>query len=438
MDACHPRRSRNLQPLADITKVPTDPLSATGLSTPYILQAPCSMAVATQQAFAEAAVFDPATNTISIYHPLIINAGTQPAAAPVVPTIPAGATVGLWFGFNGGVLKLVDANGLDTNNSPALKGSNCINGLAGVQNDVFGQVSWCNAQEFFAAANAGALTIPPLGTDSNGVPCPTSRSFEITDACPSDNVPTQYLLLSNGQTAQDTAANRAANPTAEVINNASDEALLANIIDPLIGCTPFLGASLDNPGTMVPALALSEIQASNLQQAPIGLVPLNDPDTLLTNGATVSTAKTNEYRLGVNQPVVAAGNDSGALVPYCNSMLSVAPTFFANNQAKFIGQTTPAACVGNNLFTFMCQRFITSLTQLTCPVAQEVNPVVCQQDGNGVATSCTINLKATATAATGGTGTAAAVGATTTGTAKAGGATGKSKAGTTGRAVPRR
>jgi hypothetical protein len=126
------------------------------------------MAVATQQAFAEAAVFDPATNTVSVYNPLVINAGTQPLAAPVLPVIPAGATVALWFGFNGGVLKLVDANGLDTNNSPTLKGDNCINGLAGVQNDVFGQVSWCNAQQFFAAVNAGTITIPPLEVDSNG------------------------------------------------------------------------------------------------------------------------------------------------------------------------------------------------------------------------------------------------------------------------------
>jgi hypothetical protein len=179
------------------------------------------MAVGTQQAYAEAAVYDPATNTVSIYHPLVVNAGTQPASPNVVPNIPAGATVALWFGFNGGVLKLVDANGLDTNNSPALKGSNCINGLAGVQNDVFGQVSWCNAQQFFTAVNAGGITIPPLGTQNDGTPCPTSRSFQIVDACPSDNVPTQYLLLANGQTAQDTAANRAANPTATVINNAS-------------------------------------------------------------------------------------------------------------------------------------------------------------------------------------------------------------------------
>lgn len=389
--------------------VPADPLTAAGLATPYLLQPPCSMAVGTQQAFAEAAIYDPATNIVSVYHPLVINAGTKPAAPPVVPVIPAGATVGLWFGFNGVVLKLVDTNGLDTNNSPLLKGATCINGLAGVQNDVFGQVSWCNAEQFFTAVRAGNVVIPPLGTDSNGTPCPTSRSFEITDACPSDNVPTQYLLLSDGTTAQDTAANRAANPTAVVINNASDEALLANIIDPLIGCTPFLGPSLDNPGTKVPALALSELQASALQAAPVGLVPLNDPDTLLTAGGTVSVDKTNQYRLGVGQPVVAPGNDSGALISYCDNMLAVAPTFLANNQAKFIGQTTPDACVGNNLFTFLCERFIMSLTQLTCPVAQEVNPVVCQVNGAGAATSCSINLKATATGSVASTSAASAV-----------------------------
>jgi hypothetical protein len=374
------------------------------------------MLVATQQAFSEASIYDPATNIVSVYHPLVIDAGTTPAAAPVVPVIPAGATVGLWFGFNGGVLKLVDSNGLDTNNSPSLKGSNCINGLAGVQNDVFGQVSWCNAQQFFAAVNAGGPTIPPLGVDTNGNPCPTSRSYELVDACPSDNVPTQYLLLPNGQTAQDTAANRAANPTATIINNASDEALLTNILDPLIGCTPFKGPSLDDPGVTVPALALSEMQANALQAAPIGFVPINDPDCLLTASGTVSTQKTDQYRLGVNQPVVAAGNDSGALDPYCSNMLTIAPPFLKGFETLFTGQTTPAACVGNNLFTFLAQRFLTSLTQLTCPVAQEVIPISCAQDGNGVATSCTINLTKTAL------GTGAAIAATATATSKKGGA----------------
>jgi hypothetical protein len=136
-------------------QLPNDPLSATGLSTPFLLKAPCSQAVGTQQAFTEAAIYDPATGAISIYHLLVSNEGTAPAAPPVVPTLPAGAVVGLWFGFNGGVLQLLDVNGLDANNSPVLKGADCVNGLPGVQGDVFGQVSWCNAQAWFAAANTG-------------------------------------------------------------------------------------------------------------------------------------------------------------------------------------------------------------------------------------------------------------------------------------------
>jgi hypothetical protein len=380
--------------------LPNNPLSAAGLSTPFLLNAPCSQTVATQQAFAEAAIYDPATGAISIYHPLVLDAGKTAGAPPVVPNLPAGAVVALWFGFNGGVLQLLDVNGKDTNASPVLKGAGCINGLEGVQGDVFGQVSWCNAQPWFAAANAGIASgktvIPPLGVDNLGNACPTSRSFEITDACPSDNVPTQYLLLADGSTAQDNSANRAANPTAEVINNASDEALLTNIINPLIGCTSYTAPYLDNPGVSGPALALSELQANTLQQAPIGLVPLNDPDTLLTASGTVSTQKTNQYRLGVNQPVVAAGANSGALAPYCQNMVTIAPPFFKGFQSVFITQTTPAATVGNNLFTFLCERYLMSLTQLTCPPAA-FQPVVCQVDGNGAATSCVITLPANST-----------------------------------------
>ncbi|KUJ15439.1 uncharacterized protein LY89DRAFT_735553 [Mollisia scopiformis] len=376
--------------------LPASPLTAQGLSTPFLLKAPCSQSVATQQAFAEAAIFDPTTGTISIYHPLVIDAGTNPAAAPVVPTLPTGAVVGLWFGFNGGTLQLLDTNGENANTSPTLKTANCINGLPGTQGDVFGQVSWCNAEQWFTAANTGVSSgktvIPDLGVDKLGNACPTSRSFEITDACPSDNVPTQYLLLANGQLAQDTAANRAANPDATVINNASDEALLTNIIDPLIGCTPFVAPSLDDPGSSVPALALSELQASAKQAAPIGLVPLNDPDCLLTAGGTVSTTKTNTYRLGVNQPVISS-TANGELVPYCQDMVSVAPPFLSGFQTVFSNAASPDLCVGTNLFTFLANRYLMSLTQLTCPASSiPFQPVVCKLNGNGVATACTITL----------------------------------------------
>jgi hypothetical protein len=394
--AATPTASLNPAEMNCFLTLPNDPLSATGLSTPFLLQPPCSMSVSTQQAFAEAAVFDPATGDISIYHPLVIDAGKTPPAAPVVPQLPAEAKVALWFGFNGGVLQLQDSRGQGANNSPLLKRI-CVNGLPGVQGDVFGQVSWCNTEPFFAAANAsisaGKTTIPPLGTDKNGAACPTSRSFEIVDACPSDNVPTQYLLLPDGTTVQDTAANRGKFPTAQLINNASDEALVANILDPILGCTPFEAASLDDPGAKVPALALAELQASKLQQAPVALVPLNDPDTLLTSNGQVSPAKTNAYRLGVNQPLLTStGADDGALVQYCNNMIAVAPGFFQTNEALFSRQTSPDTGIGNNLFTFMCNRFVMSLTQLGCP-ANANQPVQVTLDGNGAATSCKINLK---------------------------------------------
>ena len=109
--------------------LPANPLSAEGLSTPFILQPPCSQSVAGQQSFAEATVLDPATGALSVYHPLIMDAGTTPLAPNIVPQLPANAKVGLWFGFNGGVLQLQDANGLTTNTSPTLKGADCVNGL---------------------------------------------------------------------------------------------------------------------------------------------------------------------------------------------------------------------------------------------------------------------------------------------------------------------
>lgn len=90
--------------------VPPNPLTAQGLATPYQLAAtnaangPCNEANPNQAAFVQAAILDPATGQISAYEPLVIDKGTQPAIAPVVPTLPANAVVGIWFGFNGTTL----------------------------------------------------------------------------------------------------------------------------------------------------------------------------------------------------------------------------------------------------------------------------------------------------------------------------------------------
>jgi len=91
--------------------VPANPLTAPGLATPFQLTGPdgmspqasgCTMAnFANLGAFVQATIFDPATGALSTYEPLVITQGTQPAAAPVVPTLPAGAVVTVDFGFNG-------------------------------------------------------------------------------------------------------------------------------------------------------------------------------------------------------------------------------------------------------------------------------------------------------------------------------------------------
>ena len=96
--------------------VPANPLTAKGLATPYQLTAtdpaagPCDESNDNQTAFVQGAVLNPRNGQVSIYDPLVVNAGTQPAVAPVVPRLPAGAVVAVWFGYNGNTLTLAGAD----------------------------------------------------------------------------------------------------------------------------------------------------------------------------------------------------------------------------------------------------------------------------------------------------------------------------------------
>jgi hypothetical protein len=232
--------------------------------------------------------------------------------------------------------------------------------------------------------------VPSLGTNDLGKPCLSARSFEIIDQDQSDNLPTKYLLLSDGSTVQFTAANRAKFQDATEIDNASDESLIADFVDPAIGCTPFQVDSIDDPGAQVSSLATNELQAFFLQQEPVAIVPLNDPDTLLTANGEQSFAKTNAYRIGVNQPQLGPGpnTDDGSPVAYCNNMINIQPPFLASFQDKFTNVMTPDPGIGNNLFTFLCNRFLQSIPNLGC---QNQNiPVKCTLNGAGAATACTI------------------------------------------------
>jgi hypothetical protein len=92
--------------------VPLNPLTPLGLATPYQLTAtdpadgPCRENDESQAAFVQGAIINPATGQISVYNPLVIDAGSTAAVAPVLPAVPANAVVALWFGFNGGDLTL--------------------------------------------------------------------------------------------------------------------------------------------------------------------------------------------------------------------------------------------------------------------------------------------------------------------------------------------
>lgn len=365
--------------------VPANPLSARGLATPYQLGGGCSETSPDLQAFVQATILDPATGALAVYSPLVITAGTSPAAAPIVPALPANAVVDLAFGFNGNVLTQVG-----TGNS--LRQGNCVNGLPG---SPFGQVSYCNGATFFQAANAaiaaGKLKIPAAGTASDGLACPTTRSFTMTDQDQSDNVAARYLLTANGQTAQKDAANSAHLTGATTITNGSDNALLGFFLDPALGCTPMTAPDLSYPGQLGTSRAMDELTASANQSAPVALTPVNDPMTM-ANG-TFSVRKTNLYREEVDQPLLPENaNATANAEAYCADMIDIQAPRLELDKPLTTGAPSPVAAVGHNLFTFLAARLAGSFGSLNCQNFGLTNPVTLTMDTNGVVTAAALNI----------------------------------------------
>ena len=387
--------------------VPQNALTAQGLATPWQLAGPdgqdpaasgCQQSNLNLDAFVQATILNPRTGQLSVYEPLVVTLGTAPAAAPVVPKLPRGAVVNIMVGFNGNNLQLVGAH------SRTLANARCVNGVNG---SLFGQVSYCNSQAFYAAANQdmafGRLRIPASGTSpATGQACPTTRSFDLIDQDQSDNVTTRYLVTATGATAQDNAANQAALPGAIVITNGSDNALLDNFVLPALGCTPFTAPDLSANGAPGTSQTLDELSAAHNQRAPIALVPENDPMTLV-NGQT-SKWKTDLYRIGVGQPLVEGGNrlpfgqsreggqQADTPANYCASMLNAQTAFIAANAGRFANVASPVPGTGNSLFTFLAARLSASFTNLGCANFGLRNTVNVTTDGNGVATAATFNL----------------------------------------------
>ncbi len=385
--------------------VPSNPLTAQGLATPYLLagaggndgddaaggnKQQCHERNAMQAAFVQAAILVPANGQapaqISVYDPLVIDRGTQPAIAPVVPTFPANAVVGLFFGFNGNNLTLVDSQG-------SLAQGKCVNGIA---RSIFGQVSYCNAPDFFQAATtavqAGTLKPPALGTARDGQPCPTTRDFSVVDQDQSDNVTTTYLVTDKG-IAQNTAANQQQLQNAHPAFNGSDNALLDGFIDPAIGCQPWTAPDLANPGTRATALPLDELQAATLQGNPVALVPGLDPMVLVNNAPNLR--KLNAYRVGVDQVPAASLADANT-TPYCQNLLHVGLPRIATDKQFTANAPSPFPNMAKHLFPFLAMRFQNTFSNqqgfLHCTKRLGVQNPVTLVKQNGVVVDATFNL----------------------------------------------
>jgi hypothetical protein len=386
--------------------VPADPLSARGLSTPYQLtgvdgktpaESGCRMSNAVRLgAFVQATILDPATGALSVYDPLVVTHGTRPAVKPTIPTIPANAVVTIDFGFNGRDLFPVGAT------PTALAQAGCVSGQAG---SLFGQVSFCNGAGFFDAVRkderAGLLKVPspgvsdritPSGGDiGTGRACPVTRNFEVAaDQTSANNVTTEYLLNPlTGQTAQDTTSNAGNIAGATLLFSPSDNSLLDQFLDPVLGCTPFQAPDLANNDQPTGSQALDEILAGAYPPRTAALVPENDAMVRGADGA-FDAAKTDLYRQELGQPPIGGqGSQASSPEAYCQNIVDIQTPFLAANRTLLAAGQSPVTAAGNNLLTYMAGRLSVSFANLGCQHFGLVNPVTVTRTAAGVAIAAT-------------------------------------------------
>ncbi|HTR90302.1 MAG TPA: hypothetical protein VMI73_01005, partial [Trebonia sp.] len=361
--------------------VPDNPLSAQGLATPWQLGDGCAMSNASQQAFVEATILAP-NGKVQVYAPLVITQGTTPVVAPTAPTIARGSQIIINTGFNGNNLVLLGAG--------AAQG-NCIDAFG---NSIISQTAACNARAFYANANAqiafGRLRVPRLGTASDGKACETTLSFSLIDQDQSDNVISSYLMDANGNTAQNTAANKAAMAGATTDVNGSDDGLLAHFVDPNLGCKPFTATDTTSPNGADASQALNALSAKLNQRGMQALLPVNDPQLLV--GGQFSIGKTNTFRMMNDQPLLSPfTNKNQNAATYCQNMLNVQTPKLVLDAATEANFTSPVPDVGNNLATFMGARLSGSFANMNCQNFGLKDPTTVTTDGNGVATAVTYN-----------------------------------------------
>jgi hypothetical protein len=387
--------------------VPAHPMSARGLATPYQLtgadgttpaESGCQMSDAVRLgAFVQATILDPATGALSVYDPLVVTKGIRPAVLPSVPKIPADAVVTIDFGFNGKDLLPVGAT------PTTLADAHCVSGQAG---SPFGPVSFCNGTDFFNAVvkdeQQGLLTVPSPGTSDtitasgeglgSGRVCPVTRNFEVAGPASANDVTTEYLLNPlTGQTAQDTTSNAGNIAGARLLSNRSDNTVLDQFLDPVLGCTPFQAPDLANNDQPTSSSALDEILAGAHQPKIAALVPEND-EMVRGGDGELDAAKTDLFREELGQaPISSQSDKTSDPEMYCQNIIDIQTPFLAANRTLLAASQSPASATGDNLLTFLANRLNTSFTSLGCRHFGLANPVTVTRTGAGTAVAATFN-----------------------------------------------
>ena len=287
-----------------------------------------------------------------VYNPVVSDA-TIPGDAAAGTGAPPGAVIDVWTGFNGNVLKL---------------------GGDGARRFVnFAQQAYAGSPLFFfelrRAEAAGKVTVPPLGTASDGMACPSTRDFSVVDQDQSDNVVVKYGAPFN-------------------VVNGSDDASLNGRIDPALGCHAWAVPLTSATGTMTTAGPLEEEQARAGQQAPVALVPGLDP--FVTSGGKPNLVLQNLYRLQVGQPLTLNGRDTAA---YCQNLAGTGEPRLKADAAVEAGSPPPAfGALGINLALHLAARFAATWTNLTCQALTGMpSPITVTVDGAGMAVTATYN-----------------------------------------------
>jgi hypothetical protein len=331
----------------------------------------------TNPSFVEALILDLDTNTLSVYHPLVVNAGLAPLVPPITFTMPRNPLVGIWFGSNANAITLAPFT--------SIQQGFCVYNIGGMNSkDTFGQFGHCNGVAFFQKIKeliqSGVPLNPPipdLGVASDGGACLTTRDFSLVDMDPSDNVVTTYLVdMATGKTAQNSLVNQNVNPQAVVIKNGSDNLLLATL-NAIMGCTGYKVTNLVDPTNpllgKISSMALDEIHAALRQQKVYAYLPKGDPMVRI-NGMP-SLDKLNAYRQGVFQPVISDLTMADTTA-FCAHYTNIQLPRLQRNKQLFIVEPSPDPAISTNLYGFLLNRFSGSYLGLACNTLLDIpNPI---------------------------------------------------------------